>query len=289
MRVWFGRYTIIAVLTVLGWSCGSRERSAAVALMKEYVGSEVRFPEGLVYMVKGDTVVYNPGDADYTIVTWIDSAGCTPCRMKLSLWDRVINELKSAGDAEVRFIMILQSSRTDELTYALMRDNFRNAVTFDNENKFGSMNSLPKAENCHTLLLDGDNRIVAMGNPAINPKIRKLYREIISGGADETDINKDITGERTYATGVLEKGEQVSKMFILSHTGSTTLTIEEMVGSCDCITGESAKSELGAGERIEISVSMEADSTAGVFERYVDVSFKERETPVRLMLHGFKI
>ena len=42
----------------------------------------------------------------------------------------------------------------------------------------------------HTFLLDKSNKIIAIGNPIHNPKIKELYLKIIQGGEVKPDNRK---------------------------------------------------------------------------------------------------
>lgn len=51
----------------------------------------------------------------------------------------------------------------------------------DKQDSIAKLNRFPLESNLHTFLLDKNNRVIAVGNPVYNPKIKKLYFNIISG------------------------------------------------------------------------------------------------------------
>lgn len=173
-------------LVMAAASCSGRVDKEKEVL-SSLLGREIVIPDSLVCRILDTPIDYDMSDADYKIVTYIDSAGCVPCRMKLPAWNSVINDLMACDDKEVAFLMILNTRDYDEISYKIKQDYFRHAVMQDNEGTFMKVNDLPTEEAYHTLLLDLNNQVVAIGNPAVNPKVREVYRRIITG-----DNTKDI-------------------------------------------------------------------------------------------------
>ena len=260
----------------------AEQREAVTALM----GREITLPEGLQARILDATVDFEPG-ADFTVLCYIDSAGCTPCRMKLPVWNEVINSFKAIPGRDVSFVMILQSPDTTETGYTLRRDNFMHPVAMDRAGSFAAVNSLPADEATHTLLLDADGRVAAIGNPAINPKIRELYRRIISG-SDEAPpkTDKPLCQNPVAAVGAVGAGDTVTKRFALYNPETSPLTLQELVGSCDCTVATASSDTIPAGGSAMITVSIAADTLLGPFLHWVDIYYNERDCPERLTLHG---
>ena len=49
-----------------------------------------------------------------------------------------------------------------------------------------------------TFLLDKDNKVLAMGNPILNPKIKELYLKIIRGNDIVSTAGKGITQTKVH-------------------------------------------------------------------------------------------
>ena len=275
--------TLTATLLMLA-ACErhAEQREAVTALM----GREITLPEGLQARILDATVDFEPG-ADFTVLCYIDSAGCTPCRMKLPVWNEVINSYKAIPGRDVSFVMILQSPDTTETGYTLRRDSFMHPVAMDRAGSFAAVNSLPADEATHTLLLDADGRVAAIGNPALNPKIRDLYRRIISG-SDEAPpkTDKPLCQNPVVAVGAVGAGDTVTKRFALYNPGASPLTLQELVGSCDCTVATASTDTIAAGGSAMITVSIAADTVPGPFLHWVDIYYNERDCPERLTLHG---
>ena len=67
---------------LLAASCEESEKERLSRLVKEWEGKEILFPAHSVFTIQGkDTVDFDFKDAEYKIVTYIDSVGCTSCKL----------------------------------------------------------------------------------------------------------------------------------------------------------------------------------------------------------------
>lgn len=272
---------ILSLLSVL-CSCNSKSTEQLNAV-SSLVGREIFMPDSLTCQILNDTIVFSFGDADYTIVEYIDSAGCTPCRMKLQEWNNLINQLMAIQDVDVNFVMVINSPETEELDYIIKRDNFLHPICFDSVGDFAIRNQLPEKDTYHTFLLDENNDIVLVGNPAINPKIRELYRSVVIGDVDEDRkaISKPL--------GAIKAGASIVKQFEVHNGDTCLLTIQEVVPSCDCVSATINIDTIQPDQSGILTMKYVADSISGPISRYVDVYFNEKENPVRYFVHGFVI
>ena len=61
-------------------SCEESEKERLSRLVKEWEGREILFPAHSTFTIQGkDTVDFQYQDAEYKVVTYIDSIGCTSC------------------------------------------------------------------------------------------------------------------------------------------------------------------------------------------------------------------
>jgi len=71
-------------------------------------------------------------------------------------------------------------------------------VCFDEKDDFNRLNHFPGEMTFQTFLLDKDNKVVAIGNPVHNPKLKELYLKILTGGKAEkveipmTEVSMDV-------------------------------------------------------------------------------------------------
>ena len=75
--------TLIMCVWMLA-SCQESREEAMRRLVNEWNGKEIKFPSRSVFTIQGkDTVDFEFVDADYKVVTYIDSVGCTSCKLQL--------------------------------------------------------------------------------------------------------------------------------------------------------------------------------------------------------------
>ncbi len=161
------------------WSCAS-ETDAYARLVSEWQGREIMFPDVMTDVVTGDTI--DLSDADFTILTYVDSTGCTGCKMKLPIWKEFFGSLDSiAGERDFNAVFVANAKDNRELTYLIQRDDYPYQVVNDVNDSLQKLNQFPDDIMLRTFLLDRNNHVVAIGNPAYNVGIAELYRAIISG------------------------------------------------------------------------------------------------------------
>ena len=163
-------------------SCQESNKEAMLRLVNEWNGKEIKFPAHSVFTIQGkDTVDFPYKGADYKVVTYVDSAGCTSCKLQLPRWKELVAEVDSLTDGRVPFLFYFHPKDMKELRYLTRRDDFTYPVCFDERDELNRLNQFPTDMTFQTFLLDKDNKVVAMGNPVLNPKIKDLYLGIIKG------------------------------------------------------------------------------------------------------------
>lgn len=276
------------LLLMLG-ACGSQYGDRR-KLVGEWVGRTLIIPDELIFKIGDIAIDPDTDNADYRIVSYVDSTGCTSCRLKLQLWNKLIGEFKAIDTADIDFLTIINTSNEREISYLLKRDDFLHEVSIDRDNLFDQVNRLPEDHEYHTFLLDSDNRILAIGNPVNNPKIKELYKRIVTGRlqGDELQVSSSVQlcKNNTKPLGVIGINDTVTVSFEIDNQDSVAYSIQDMIPSCDCTVAMSSDSVILPGEKITISIEYLTDSIPGRFSRYVDVYFNEKEDPERLIIYG---
>lgn len=283
-------YTSMLMAAIIALeACGSH-RSEQQTIVEEWIGKEIVMPGELTFQIQDTPIDYDFNNADFKIITYIDSTGCTNCKMKLREWDKVINEFKSDPDVDVEFLMVINSKDNKEVIDLLRENNFKHVVSLDSAGRYDKINHLPAKSQFQTFLLNGGNEVIALGNPSTNPKIKDLYRRIIydeSETASDNDELPVLCDNPVRSLGVVNKGDTIQRMFRLTNERFDTLTLQEIVPSCHCISGKASSASIAKGSQTDINVEYVADTTAHPVYQYLEVYFKEYEKPVRLILHGY--
>lgn len=136
---------ILTTLLTLCTSCRENDTERVARLVQEWQGKEVVFPEGLVFTrFAKDTVDYRIPESDYKVLIYVDSVGCTSCKLQLHKWKTFIAHVDSATGGNVPFLFFFQSKDDKELRYLLKRDNFNRPVCIDHDNRMNAKNNFPQ-------------------------------------------------------------------------------------------------------------------------------------------------
>ena len=143
----------------------------------------------------------------------------------------------------------------------------------------------------HTYLLSKDHRIVAIGNPVLNPKVKELYLKIIQGKPlQDKDDKKKVQTTVSLDTTALSLGkfpwqEGQQTTFRLKNTGEKPLVIQDVVTSCGCLTVDYPQELVQPGKEAVIGVTYKADSP-GYFNKVVTVYCNTEDAPIKLWVKG---
>lgn len=98
---------VIMIVVVISISSCSYFAGQERYVSSSYIGQEIVIVDNLDCYLRGCPLKYDMDNADYKIVTYIDSSGCTTCQMRLSKWEEIIDKYKSYSESEIEFLMIL--------------------------------------------------------------------------------------------------------------------------------------------------------------------------------------
>lgn len=279
---------VIVLLAYFLVSCQESIKERSTRLIKEWEGKVIRFPVRSVFTVIGrDTVDFDFMDAKYKVVTYIDSTGCVSCKLQLNRWKQLIAKIDSVTHGNVPFLFYLHPKDIKELRYLTRRDNFIYPVCFDEKDEFNALNQFPDEMMFQTFLLDKDNRVLALGNPVLNPQIEKLYLKELTGKDKSTDTSvTEMTIDPTeYDFGTFSMSERQECIFRITNTGSSLLMVQDVVTSCGCTKVEYDKRPVPPGQTIDLKVIYEAEES-GRFTKVMIVYSNAETSPVRLRIKG---
>ena len=269
-------------------SCSESREEAMLRLVNEWKDKSVIIPVRSVFTVQGkDVVDFNYRDAEYKILVYTDSIGCTSCKLQLPKWKRMIAEVDSLTGGRVPFLFYFHPKDSKELRFFLRRDNFTYPVCFEEDDYINRLNRFPSDMTFQTMLLDKENKVVAIGSPVLNPKIKDLYLEIITGKKKGTD--KSVTtvsivdSEKDF--GNIPLNEKREHVFKLVNTGNKPLVIYDVVTSCGCTKAEYSKEPVRPGETLDLKVIYNAEDK-GRFRKSLRVYCNVEDSPLKLTVVG---
>ncbi len=259
----------------------------AEKIVNDWVGREIVFPDNEAFSHLGMGL---NDSVNYTILTYVDSAGCLNCKMKLSEWKLFMALIDSLGDFSVRFLFYAYPSDVEELRSILQRNKFNQFVYIDENDSLNKLNHFPHEIMLQTFLLNENNKVLAMGNPVYSSKISELYVNIISGkNVEWGKLQKKMT-EVSVSNSFIDIGEfswEKAKhcIFTLYNTGENMLVIDDVVTSCGCTSVEYSKEPVSPGKSLDIIVTYKADHPEH-FNKTITVYCNSSASPLRLKIMG---
>lgn len=173
---WIGLFCLGGLL-LLGCTTGKGKYYKEV---KAWIGREIVFPQVSMKYNGCDTVCTDWEHKKYKILRYVDSVGCTPCKLQLLEWNEYLKTLHTLS-ADVACIIVLGMKDFAEFEYVQRMDHFEYPVVYDAGLEWDALNHFPEKAALQVFLLDENNRVIALGDPVRNMAVRKLYQEIIEG------------------------------------------------------------------------------------------------------------
>ena len=119
---------IILVLLPIFFSCKNehKEKEKHISqLVNEWQGKQILFPENAIFTrYLTDTTDYQIPQSDYKILVYVDSIGCTSCKLQLPKWKELIEYTDSMTQREVPFLFFFHPKDNKEIRYLLKRESF---------------------------------------------------------------------------------------------------------------------------------------------------------------------
>lgn len=282
-------------------SCNGGKKEKIARLVEEWQGKTILFPEQIVFTSYQDTVSYRIPDAEYKILVYVDSIGCTSCKLQLPEWKALIRKTDSITGGKVPFLFFFHPKDTKELFYLLKRDRFGLPVSIDPGDRLNRLNGFPSRMNFQTFLLDRENRVVVIGNPVHNGAICDLYLKEITQNGEESGKPSDArkpdqipgtgrirttaeAGKREISLGTFPKEEKKEIVVEIKNTGHQPLVVLDVSTTCGCLTAVYPKDAAPPGGSIRLTVKVAREDT-GSFEDVLTVKCNTPE-PIQIQING---
>lgn len=271
---------------ILNACSGNSEKDRYVSIVEEWQGKQIVLPDDMTDFLTGDTI--DLSDADFTILTYVDSTGCTECSMKLPLWNEYMKTIDSITDLDILPLMIIHSNDEQDVSYLLQRDSYNYPVYIDTDNYTYRRNLFLNDNILSTFLLDKNHKVVAIGNPIYSQTIANLYKSILSGKKIfNLDMNSVIQlSENKFNLGKLQKGDIVSRNVTITNLGNDTVYINKIVPSCECINAFMPKGYICPNKDNFIEITYTGDSTNGYFEKIINIYIDEFDYALVISAYG---
>lgn len=263
---------IILLLTIFLSACQDKQKEIITLLVKEWQGKQILFPENMVFTrFASDTTNFVIPTSDYKVLVFVDSIGCTSCKLQLSRWKEFIRYTDSISQKNIPFLFFFQFDDQWEIHSLLIRENFDKPICLDRSDSLNQLNHFPKDIRFQVFLLDKNNKVVVIGNPVHNPNVKELYLEEISRKQPVAPIQTTVKVEKeSLLLETIPLGKSKDTLFKLVNTGDQPLVIIDVTTTCGCAQTLFDKHPVQPGESLHIKVGVTPENK-GLFDETITV------------------
>lgn len=271
-------------------SCQQTEKEKLEELVKSWNGKEILFPTNPSFTLYGKTPVdFKIPASDYKIVTYVDSLGCSSCKLQLPKWKDFIKYTDSITGYKIPVLFFLHPINPREMRLVLKQNHFDYPVCMDTEDSFNKLNKFPSKLHFQTFLLDKNNRVIALGNPVHNYDVRELYIHLISGGIRRDSLSHMKTEvkmeKENIDLGEFDWKQEQHVVFNMQNIGNNNLVIYDYKTSCGCTSIEYSKEPVRPGKSLDITVTYKADHPEHLNKNII-IYCNALNSPLKLSITG---
>lgn len=277
---------IILLLTIFLSACQDKQKEIITLLVKEWQGKQILFPENMVFTrFASDTTNFVIPTSDYKVLVFVDSIGCTSCKLQLSRWKEFIRYTDSISQKNISFLFFFQFDDQWEIHSLLIRENFDKPICLDRSDSLNQLNHFPKDIRFQVFLLDKNNKVVVIGNPVHNPNVKELYLEEISRKQPVAPIQTTVKVEKeSLLLETIPLGKSKDTLFTLVNTGDQPLVIIDVTTTCGCAQTLFDKHPVQPGESLHIKVGVTPENK-GLFDETITVKCNTNQL-IKLNIRG---
>lgn len=263
---------LLILFIILLCSCRNSEKTKIARLVNEWQNKEVVFPKNAVFtLMAEDTVPYSFSDSEYKVLVYVDSIGCTSCKLQLFKWLSFIEELDSVSNCQAPVLFFVHPKKIKDIQHTLRYDRFNHPVCIDIEDEINTLNRFPSDMTFQSFLLDKHNKVKIIGNPVYNSTVKNLYFKQITGNEQLADkqFKTTVQVEQSQVDfGKFDIKEKKIAVFVLQNTGANPLVILDVNTTCGCAVAKYNKQPVPPGKTIKIEVEMKPKGS-GFFEETI--------------------
>lgn len=279
---------LLVIFSILFFSCKENKKNQVAQLVAEWQGKEILFPEKVVFTHFAiDTTDFEIPQSEYKILIYVDSIGCTSCKLQLQKWKELITYTDSVTDGKISYLFFFHPKDLKEVSYLLKRDRFDRPICIDMEDQLNKLNKFPADMTFQTFLLDKNNKVAVLGNPIHNLAVKDLYIKQITGKESPTAkiIKTTALAEQSEMDlGTFSQSETKKVTFTIKNTGDNPLVILDISTTCGCAVATFDKQPAKPGETLQVAVEMTPKDT-GFFDEVLSVKCNTNQH-VKLKIRG---
>ena len=286
-------FALASVVAICLSSCGkNKERANISKIVAEWSGKEIRFPDNVPCYILGKEMLPEFCDEifhkEFKILLYVDSVGCSDCRLKLFEWEQLIEEVDILYPGKVGFLLFFQPKSMREMILSFSQRKFNYPVFIDFYGVCNRLNQFPHMMQYQCFLLDKDNKVLVLGNPTLIPELWQFYKSQFENEQKTAPITSLKIDKTFHDYGTVRKGSINNADFIFTNTGNQPLVILRISASCGCTNVIWDKQPISPGQTTTVQIEMIPDE-AGYFTKTVVAYCNANESPIRLTVKGSTI
>ncbi|WP_195663278.1 DUF1573 domain-containing protein [Bacteroides congonensis] len=284
-------FILFIILLVFVYSCKESVSNKITHLVNEWGNKEIIFPSQMYFTSLGkdtinmDSIMNN----EFLIVTYIDSIGCTSCKLQLDRWQTFITELDSLTASSVPVLFFLHPKNRKEVLTMLGCRHFDYPICIDENDSLNILNHFPQEMPFQTFLLDHNSKVIAIGNPILNSRVKDLYFDILLGESkvkrNEIQETKIAISEQMINMGNFSWKEKRENRVVLKNIGKFPLVIDEISTSCGCVDIIYNKRPILPKDSTCVKIRYQAEHP-GYFDKTITMYCNAKGAPLRLKIIG---
>lgn len=169
------RILILFSITLLVISCNSSSKNKVKEEILQWENKEIIFPKDMALAPFATDTLHQYNGRPYKVLMYVDSIGCTPCKLRLGAWRLFIEEMDNKYPNQVGYLFYFTYKKPAEVEGLLLSEKIHIPAVVDEGNMLNELNQFSANTNLHCFLLDKNNRVKVIGNPIYNQKIKELY------------------------------------------------------------------------------------------------------------------
>ena len=276
------------------FSCDNEQKEKEkqiLQLVNEWQGKQIVFPENAIFTrYLTDTTDYQIPQSEYKVLIYVDSIGCTSCKLQLHKWKELIEYTNSVTQNKVPFLFFFHPKDAKEIRYLLKRDGFDRPICIDLDDRLNKLNKFPADMTFQTFLLDKNNKIAVLGNPVHNTAVKDIYlKQITVKDSPNKNIPKTTAevNQTEIDFGTFDKSEIKQTTIEVKNTGDSPLVIVDISTTCGCTAATYDKRPAKPEETLRVGIKMTPKDT-GFFDEVVTIKYNSiNNRPVKVRIKGY--
>lgn len=256
---------------------------------KEVVGSYFNFTCDSAYIGGHHVKDYIDTTSNYTIISFVDQSGCTPCQLHLSRWKKVMSKLNQDVNKTVSLILVIDESMTDIVINEVMKEDFKDMIVIEHNGNIRRLLNTTRTDGSFSFLLNQDKKIVAYGDPCTDSHILKLYMHTI-GVKNLNEVTPKIKLiNPVKSAGIINDKKVHKENFYIDNKDTLSYFIEKVLFDSIITRINYNQSEIAPGKHLRIEVCFSVDNVKGPFRSTASVKLDKVAEPMTLIVKGYSL